>query len=58
MGIMQTRSATRKAFNIGTAARAYGYAQVQTLSPYRYIQIEMTANQHNAVTCVIPVKNN
>lgn len=46
----------RVAFNIGSAARAYGYEQAQTLSPYRYVQIEMTANQHNAVTCVIPVK--
>lgn len=46
----------RVALNIGTAGRAYGFAQTETIAPYRYVQIEMTANQDNAVTVVIPAK--
>ena len=54
---LHDNTGARVAFNISTAGRTFGYSQVQTIAPYRYVQIEMTANQVNQVNVVLPAKS-
>src|SRR5690349_908607 len=47
---------TRIALTYSTTAVAFGFTAVQAIAPYRYVQIETSVNQTQAVRVILPVK--
>lgn len=47
---------TRVGFPNDTSALAYSFVAVQCLRPYRYVQVETSVNQTQAVDVLLPVK--
>ena len=49
-------SNNRVGFPYSTTALAYSFVAVQALRPYRYVVVETSVNQTQAVTVTLPVK--
>lgn len=49
-------SNVRVGFPNGTSALAYSWIALQCLRPYRYVQVETSANQTQSVDVILPVK--